>query len=187
MMTSWVPHFLCIAQKLHLDPIKGKSDQQPKPLLLLRDLLLPHQGLSLLKARFLQQLTQPCSSPPQGSPAVGSLWRRLTLWGTPPPQGCTIDLSKPSSDAQALQSTEPSLSRFLSLLKSHVQCGCGVSLRDQQPLFLSLVSRISPGTWLLSFVALVLHRAHSTPLRDPWALMGSRTLTVHAKSSLPTF
>ena len=162
LLTSWVPHFLCIAQKLHWDPIRGKSDQQPKPLLLLLDILLPRQGLSLLKARFLQQLTQPCSSPPQGSPAVGSLWRRLTLWGTPPPlQGALLTFPSLAVMFKLFSPQSPSFSRFLSPLKSHVQCGCGVSLRHQQPLFLFFMSRISPGIWLLSFVTLILHKAHS--------------------------
>lgn len=154
--TSWVPHFLCIAQKLHLDPIRGKSDWQPE--LLLLDFLLPHQDLSLLQARFLL-----VHAALLFLPLKKSLWRKLMPWGTPP--GGTIDLSKPSSrPLRALNPQSPSLLRFLSPLKFHVQYGSGVYLKDQQPLFLFLVSKISPGVWLLS-----LHKQGSFySLHRPW-------------------
>lgn len=53
------------------------------------------------------------------------------------------------------------------MLEVPVQYGSGVYLRDQQPLFLFLVSRISPGGWLLS-----LHKQGSfySPHRPWWDL-----------------
>ena len=78
-----------------------------------------------------------------------------------------------------LSPQSPSPLRFLSPLKFHVQSGSGVCLKDQRPLFLFLVSRISPGGWLLS-----LHKQGSfySPHR---LLMGSRILTMHPSLLYP--
>ena len=85
--------------------MRGKSDWQPE--LLLLDFLLPHQDLSLLQARFLLVHAALLFLP---------LKKTDALRDAPPPGG-TIDLSKPSSNAQALKSTKSFSSEVLVTLE----------------------------------------------------------------------
>lgn len=134
----------------------------------LLDFLLPHQDLSLLQARFLL-VHAALLFLPQGNLACEKPLKKtegLALRDNPP-LGGTIDLSKPSSNAQTLKSTKSFSSEVFVTLEVPVQYGSGVYLRDQQPLFIFLVSRISPGGWLLS-----LHKQGSfySPHRPWWDL-----------------
>ena len=101
------------------------------------------------------------------SPALPASEENWCLEGRPPPQG--VPLTSPSLAVmlRPLSPQSPSLLRFLSPLKFHVQYGSGVYLKDQQPLCLFLVSKISPGGWLLS-----LHKQGSfySPHRPWWDL-----------------
>lgn len=178
-MLSWAPRFLCLAQELHSDPIRGKSGQQPE---------LPRQSLSLLKARFLLRLTQTCSSLPPGKSFRASVWHRpgdplkkVDTLSNPIPSGPTIDLSGPNISAQPLQS----MKAFSSKVPVTLEVSCPVSLwcllegpAPTPPLF-HLQDLPRPEAAFLCNPTL--HRARSTLLAGRRALMGSRTLTTHAR------
>lgn len=139
ILLSWAPHFL----EVHSGPIRGKSDSNLRCHCCCFS-LGPHQGLSLLKARFLLWLTALLFLAPGKSVAQGrgGIWRRLTLWGAPALRGLPL-----TSLGPALMH-RPSVHKIFLLLGS---CHSSISLRDQQLLLLFFISRIYPGIRLLFY------------------------------------
>lgn len=116
ILLSWAPHFLCIAQEVPSGPIRGKSDQQPElPLLLL--LLGATSGSFTAESQVSVVADSSALSCPREvcGPGEGRPLKEIDTLRDPTPSGPTIDLSGPSTDAQAFSPQSPSSLRLLSL------------------------------------------------------------------------